>query len=62
LGIAVGSYTEGSVLSQVRKALDQGIAPDEIRHAILLAGTSIGFPRMMAAMKWADDIINKIRK
>ena len=58
LGIAAGSHTEGSVHSQVRKALDAGLKPDEIRHAILVGLTAIGFPRMMAAMTWAEDILN----
>jgi len=59
LGIAIGSGMEGSVHSQVRKALDEGLQPDEIRHAFLLALTAIGFPRMMAAMTWADDILKE---
>jgi len=59
LGIAIGSGMEGSVHSQVRKSLDEGIHPDEIRHAFLLALTAIGFPRMMAALNWADDILNE---
>jgi len=59
LGIAAGSHMEGSVHSQVRKALDAGLNPDEIRHAILLGLTAIGFPRMMAAMTWAEDILRK---
>ncbi len=59
LGIAAGSQTEGSVHSQVRKALDLGLQPEEIRHAILLALTSMGFPKMMAALTWAEDILNE---
>ena len=59
LGIAAGSHMEGAVHSQVRKALDDGMQPDEIRHAILLALTAIGFPRMMAALTWAEDILSK---
>jgi 4-carboxymuconolactone decarboxylase len=59
LGIAAGSHMEGSVHSQVRKSLDAGMKPDEIRHAILLALTTIGFPRMMAALAWAEDILGK---
>ncbi len=59
LGIAAGSHMEGAVHSQVRKALDTGVRPDEIRHAILLASTAIGFPRMMAALTWAEDILDK---
>ena len=57
LGIAVGSQVEGAVRSQVRKALDAGLTSDEIRHAIMLSITTIGFPRMMAAMTWAEDLI-----
>jgi alkylhydroperoxidase/carboxymuconolactone decarboxylase family protein YurZ len=57
LGIAAGSHMEGSVHSQVRKALDIGLTPNEIRHAIMLGLTAIGFPRMMAALSWAEDIL-----
>ena len=59
LGIAAGSQLEGLVHSHVRKALDIGLKPDEIRHAILLSHTSIGFPRMMSALTWAEDILNE---
>ncbi len=59
LGIAIGSGMEGSVRSQVRKALDIGLRRDEIEHAFLLAITAIGFPSMMAALTGADDILNK---
>ena len=59
IGIAAGSQMEGAVHSQVRKALDGGINPDEIRHAIMLSLPSIGFPSMMAALTWADDILDK---
>ena len=45
LGIAAGSQTEGSVHSQVRKALNLGLQPDEIRHAIILALPSTGIPQ-----------------
>jgi 4-carboxymuconolactone decarboxylase len=59
LGVATGSHMEASVHSQVRKALDLGMRTDEIRHAILLSTTAIGFPRMMAALAWAEDILSK---
>jgi len=57
LGIASGSRMEGAVHSQVRKALDAGVTPDEIRQAIMLGLTSLGFPGMMAALTWAEDIL-----
>ncbi len=59
LGIAAGSQMEGLVRSQVRKALDLGLNAEEIRHAIVLALTSIGFPRMMASLTWAEDILKE---
>ena len=58
LGVAVGAQVEGAVRSQARKALDAGLTSDEIRHAVMLSLTTIGFPRMMAALTWAEDIIN----
>ena len=57
LGIAVGAQVEGAVRSQARKALDAGLTPGEIRHAIMLSITTIGFPRMMAALSWVEDIM-----
>jgi alkylhydroperoxidase/carboxymuconolactone decarboxylase family protein YurZ len=59
LGIAIGSCLEGSVHSQIRKGLDSGMSPGEIRQAVLLATTSIGFPAMMAALDWAEDILEQ---
>ena len=59
LGIAAASHMEGSVHSQVRKALDAGLQPNEIRHVITLGLTTIGFPRMMAALTWAEDMLRR---
>ncbi len=59
LGIAVGARMEGAVHSHVRKCLEFGISKNEIRHAVLQATTTIGFPNMMAAMSWVDDILSK---
>lgn len=59
LGIAVGARMEGAVHSHVRKCREAGASPDEIRHAILQSTTTIGFPNMMAALSWADDILEE---
>lgn len=58
LGMAVGAQQEGSLHAQVRKALDAGLEPDEIRQVVLLSIPSLGFPAMMAAMTWVDDILD----
>jgi alkylhydroperoxidase/carboxymuconolactone decarboxylase family protein YurZ len=31
---------------------------EEVEHAFLLSITAIGFPAMMAALTWAEDILN----
>jgi alkylhydroperoxidase/carboxymuconolactone decarboxylase family protein YurZ len=36
-----------------------GISPDELRHVVLLAFTTAGFPTMIAAMKWVEEVIVK---
>lgn len=56
-GIAVGMQQEGAVHAHTRKALDAGCTPDELRHAVVLATTTLGFPRMMAAYSWVDDVL-----
>jgi AhpD family alkylhydroperoxidase len=57
LAIAVGARHEGAVHSHTRKALEAGCTPEEIRHAVLLSVTTIGFPNMMAALSWVDDVL-----
>ncbi|MCS7049521.1 MAG: carboxymuconolactone decarboxylase family protein [Verrucomicrobiae bacterium] len=59
LGIAVGAGLEGATRSHVRRALEAGATPEEIRHAALLATTTIGFPSMMRAMRWVGDVLGK---
>ena len=59
LAISVGSWREGAVHSHTRRALEAGCTPDEIRHVVLLATTTLGFPSTMAAMTWVEDILSK---
>jgi 4-carboxymuconolactone decarboxylase len=57
LGIAIGALAEGAVRSNARKALDTGVAPDEIRHAAVLAITTRGFPAAVAALGWIEETL-----
>ncbi len=57
LAAAVGAQSPGGVRSHVRKALDEGLSVQEIEHAILLTLTVVGFPAMIAALKWAREVI-----
>jgi len=52
---AVGS--EGAVHSHTRRALAAGASGDEIQHALLALISTVGFPRVMAALSWCRDII-----
>ena len=61
LGIATGSLREGAVHSHTRRALEVGASPTEIRHAVLLAVTTLGFPGMMSALTWTDDVLRRKR-
>jgi AhpD family alkylhydroperoxidase len=57
LGIAIGGHLEGAVHSHTRKALDAGATADEIRQVVLLAIPTVGFPTMMAALTWVEDVL-----
>ena len=59
LGIAIGANSRGTVMSSSRKALASGATPEEIIHAILLSLTTIGFPNMIAALGWVDEVLEK---
>jgi 4-carboxymuconolactone decarboxylase len=56
LGVAVGSRLEGAVHSHVRRSLEAGASLEACRHVVLLATTTIGFPAMMAALSWVEDV------
>ena len=61
LALAMGARMEGAVHSHTRKALEAGCTAEEIRHVALLATTTLGFPNMMAALSWVDDILGPER-
>lgn len=45
--------------SHVRRALEAGATPEEIRHALILLVSTIGFPTVVAALTWAEDVLEK---
>ena len=56
LGIAIATGSKGGIKSQARKAMSEGFTPDEVRHAALLALPTIGFPSVVAALGWIDEV------
>jgi 4-carboxymuconolactone decarboxylase len=59
IAAATAIRSEGSVHSHTRRALAAGAKPDEIRHAIVLLTSTIGFPAVSAALSWANDVLEK---
>ena len=59
LALAVGAKSEGAVHSHTRRALKQGISPEELRQVALLAVTSIGWSPSMAALSWIQDVVDQ---
>ena len=59
LGAAAALRSEGAVHSHARRALESGATPEEVRHAIMLVTSTIGFPNVAAALSWVDDIVIK---
>lgn len=57
LGMAAANGSESAVRSHTHRALEAGVTPDEIQHALLLGITTIGFPTMMAALTWSQSAI-----
>jgi 4-carboxymuconolactone decarboxylase len=56
LAAAAAIRSEGAVHSHVRRGLESGASLDEIRHAIIALTSTIGFPNVMAALSWIEDV------
>lgn len=59
LGAAAAIRSEGAVHSHARRALEAGATQDEVRHALLVVASTIGFPNVVAAFSWAEDVLKK---
>lgn len=59
IAAAAAIRSEGSVHSHARRALAAGAKPDEVRHAIVVLTSTIGFPTVSAALSWVDDVLEK---
>jgi alkylhydroperoxidase/carboxymuconolactone decarboxylase family protein YurZ len=57
LAAAAAVRSEGAVHSHVRRLVELKAKPAEIRQAVMLTAATIGFPAVMAALSWADDIL-----
>ena len=61
LGISIGANSRGAIMSNTRKALATGATPEEIMHTVLLSLTTTGFPNMIAALNWTNEVLQTNR-
>ena len=59
LAVAAASQSTGSVHSHTRRALQAGATEEEIYHSLLLLISTIGFPKVAAALSWVNEILEK---
>ena len=59
LAAAAVSQSEGAVHSHTRRALEAGASPEEIYHTLILLLSPIGFPKVAAAISWAEDVTKR---
>ena len=59
LGMCIGAGLEGGAHAAVRKGLEAGSSPEELRHVAALAVTTLGFPTMARARAWVEDVLSK---
>lgn len=56
LALAIGASSEGAVHSHTRRAIAEGIAPDQLKHIAILAVPTLGWPQAVRAMTWIEDV------
>lgn len=59
LGVACGAGIKGAVKSHARRARSLGITDEEIRHAVILSTTTIGFPSMISTVRWVEEALEE---
>lgn len=59
LGAAIGLGSEGDTQNLAGQALEAGLTAEELRQAVLLTVTTAGFPKMIVAMQWVEDIVEQ---
>lgn len=57
LAISLAAGLEGAAHSHCRKAREQRCSDEDLRHVAVLTAPTIGFPTMMRAKSWVEDVI-----
>jgi alkylhydroperoxidase/carboxymuconolactone decarboxylase family protein YurZ len=57
LAAAAALMSHGSTRSHTIRALEAGAKPEEVRHAVIVLTSTIGFPLVAAALETVDEAI-----
>ena len=58
LGVAAATGSTGAVHSHAKRALGAGASRQEIEHALLVLVSTIGFPKVAAALAWIQEVVD----
>jgi AhpD family alkylhydroperoxidase len=58
LAVAAASGSTGAVNSHAKRALAAGADRKEIEHALLVLISTIGFPKVAAALAWIQEVVD----
>ncbi|MDY0274506.1 MAG: carboxymuconolactone decarboxylase family protein [Desulfomicrobium sp.] len=58
LGASAALRSQGAVRSHARRALAAGATPEEVRHAVIVLTSTIGFPTVAAALDWLEKVMD----
>ncbi len=58
LGASVALRSEGAVRSHARRAMQAGATAQEVRHAVIVLTSTIGFPTVAAALDWLEKVLD----
>ncbi len=58
LGASAAIGSKGSLRSHALRAMEAGATPEEIRHAIIILTSTIGFPTVAAALDRMDEVLD----
>jgi alkylhydroperoxidase/carboxymuconolactone decarboxylase family protein YurZ len=59
LALSIGAQLEGATHAHTRRALEAGISPEAIKHVVMLAMTTLGFPATVKAYTWVGDELSE---
>ena len=58
LGTSIGVGSKGAVRSHARRAMEAGATKEVVLQVVLLSMTIIGFPAMIAAYGWVEEVLS----